>query len=153
MTQAVPSFNDGASYERMMGRWSQIAGLQFLDWLAAPSGLRWLDVGCGNGAFTELVANGCAPLSIDGIDPSEGQLAYARSRELGPHATFTQGNAMALPFADNTFDVAVMALVMFFVPDPAKVVADGPCPAQRWLGRVLYLGYDARRLSAGSLAG
>jgi ubiquinone/menaquinone biosynthesis C-methylase UbiE len=124
MTQPAISFNDGASYERMMGRWSQIAGLQFVDWLAAPAGLRWLDVGCGNGAFTELVGHACAPSSIDGIDPSEGQLAYARARGLGPQATFMQGNAMALPFADNTFDVAIMALVMFFVPQPAKAVAE-----------------------------
>jgi ubiquinone/menaquinone biosynthesis C-methylase UbiE len=124
MTQPSLNFNDGASYERMMGRWSQIAGLQFLDWLAAPSSLRWLDVGCGNGAFTELVANGCAPSSIDGIDPSEGQLAYARARGMGAHVSFVQGNAMALPFADNTFDIAVMALVMFFVPDPAKGVVE-----------------------------
>jgi hypothetical protein len=36
-----------------MGDWSQRAGSIFLDWLAAP--LKWIDVGCGNGAFTELL--------------------------------------------------------------------------------------------------
>ena len=41
-------FNDGAAYDRIMGRWSQIAGKVFLDWLAMPTCLRWLDVGCGN---------------------------------------------------------------------------------------------------------
>ena len=35
-----------------MGRWSRLVGEQFLDWLDIPKGLRWLDVGCGNGAFT-----------------------------------------------------------------------------------------------------
>ena len=43
-------FDDGTAYERMMGRWSQLAGESFLDWLALDTGLRWLDVGCGNGA-------------------------------------------------------------------------------------------------------
>ena len=38
-----------------MGRWSQLAGAKFLDWLDAPKGLRWIDVGCGNGAFTEVL--------------------------------------------------------------------------------------------------
>ena len=48
-------FEDGAAYQRYMGSWSQCAGEVFLDWLAPPSGWRWLDVGCGNGAFTETL--------------------------------------------------------------------------------------------------
>ena len=117
-------FDDGAAYERFMGAWSRIAGGRFLDWLAPGAGRRWLDVGCGNGAFTELVAERCAPASIDGIDPSEGQLDYARSRNLGAVARFRRGDAMALPYPDATFDVAAMALVLVFVPDPAKGVAE-----------------------------
>ena len=54
-------FDDGASYERYMGVWSQLAGAAFLDWLALPARQRWLDVGCGNGAFTELLAARGAP--------------------------------------------------------------------------------------------
>jgi SAM-dependent methyltransferase len=117
-------FDDGAAYERMMGRWSQLTGELFLDWLAPPSGLRWLDVGCGNGAFTELLVERCAPATVQGIDPSEGQLAFARARSAARVAQFRQGDAMAPPFPDDTFDVAVMALVIFFVPDPAKSVAE-----------------------------
>jgi SAM-dependent methyltransferase len=117
-------FDDGASYERMMGRWSQLAGEIFLGWLAPPSDLRWIDVGCGNGAFTELLVERCAPATVHGIDPSEGQLAFARTRPAARVAQFRQGDAMAQPFPDDTFDVAVMALVIFFVPDPAKGVAE-----------------------------
>jgi SAM-dependent methyltransferase len=117
-------FDDGAAYERYMGTWSQLAGDAFIDWLAPPAGLRWLDVGCGNGAFTEMLVARCAPLSVDGIDPSEEQLAYARSRPATRVAQFRQGDAMAQPFADDTFDAAVMPLVIFFVPDPAKGVAE-----------------------------
>jgi len=117
-------FEDGAAYERMMGVWSRLAGDVFLDWLAPRPGLRWVDVGCGNGAFTELVCDRCAPAAIDGIDPSEGQLAFARTRPAGRIARFRRGDAMALPFPDNGFDAATMALVIFFVPDPAKGVAE-----------------------------
>jgi SAM-dependent methyltransferase len=117
-------FNDGAAYERYMGKWSQLVGETFLDWLAAGSGLRWLDVGCGNGAFTEMLVERCAPVSVHGIDPSEAQLAFARTRPVAQVAQFRQGNAMALPFPDDTFDVAVMPLVIFFVPDPARGVAE-----------------------------
>jgi SAM-dependent methyltransferase len=117
-------FDDGAAYERMMGTWSRLAGDIFLDWLALPAGLRWIDIGCGNGAFTELIVQRCAPAEVQGIDPSQGQLAFARERSAAPVAQFQQGDAMALPFSENKFDVAVMALVLFFVPDPAKGVAE-----------------------------
>jgi SAM-dependent methyltransferase len=117
-------FADGAAYERYMGKWSQLAGEAFLDWLAPISGLRWLDVGCGNGAFTEMLIEQCAPVTVHGIDPSAEQLAFARTRPLLRVAQFQQGDAMALPFPDDTFDAAVMPLVIFFVPDPAKGVAE-----------------------------
>lgn len=117
-------FDDGAAYERYMGEWSRLAGETFLDWLAPQTGLRWLDVGCGNGAFTEMIVERCAPASVHGIDPSDGQLAFARTRPAARVAQFRQGDAMALPFPDDTFDVAVMPLVIFFVPEPSKGVAE-----------------------------
>lgn len=115
MTEQQIRFDDGAAYERMMGVWSQLAGEQFLDWLAPAVGQRWIDAGCGNGAFTELIVQRCAPTSVDGVDPSEGQLAFARTRPASRIARFKQGDAMVLPYADKSFDVAVMALVIFTV--------------------------------------
>ena len=124
MAEQQIRFDDGASYEQMMGIWSRSAGEIFLDWLAPPSGLRWIDIGCGNGAFTELLVERCSPVEVQGIDPSEGQLAFARTRPASRLAKFHQGDAMALPFADSSFDAAVMALVLVFVPDPAKGVSE-----------------------------
>jgi SAM-dependent methyltransferase len=117
-------FNDGEAYEQSMGVWSRLAGEVFLDWLAPPPDLRWIDVGCGSGAFTALLVQRCAPAEALGIDPSEAQLAFARARPTGRAAEFLQGDAMALPVASDRFDAAVMALVIFFVPDPAKGVAE-----------------------------
>jgi SAM-dependent methyltransferase len=117
-------FDDGASYEEMMGIWSRIAGEVFLDWLKPSRGLEWIDIGCGNGASTAMVVDLCAPSAIQGIDPSEGQLAYARSRLAGSVAAFRRGEGSALPFPDGSFDVAVMALAIFFLPDPVKGVAE-----------------------------
>jgi SAM-dependent methyltransferase len=113
-------FDDGESYERHMGDWSQRVGKAFLDWLAAPSGLKWIDVRCGNGAFTEILVERCAPAEVRGIDPSEAQLAFARKRPAARLAKFDSGDAMALPFSSHSFDAAIMALVIFFVPDPGK---------------------------------
>ncbi len=117
-------FDDGAGYERMMGVWSRSAGAIFLDWVKPGTGLRWIDIGCGNGAFTELIVEHCAPSEIQGVDPSEGQLAFARNRAGARPAKFQIGDAMALPFPDARFDIAVMALVLFFVPDAIKGVSE-----------------------------
>lgn len=117
-------FDDGAAYERGMGVWSRLTGQDFLEWIDPPAGLRWIDIGCGNGAFTELLMQRCAPSRVDGIDPSPAQIAYARTRPGTSGATFQEGNAMALPFGDAAFDAASMALVIFFVPEPAKGVAE-----------------------------
>lgn len=117
-------FNDGAAYERMMGTWSRIAGDIFLDWVAPPSGLRWLDVGCGNGAFTAHLIRRCGPSEVHGVDPSDAQIDYAKGRTDASDAVFWKADAQALPFADGRFDATVMALVIFFVPDPAKAVAE-----------------------------
>lgn len=124
MTEASNAFTDGKAYERMMGRWSKVAGSIFLDWLEQPAGLRWLDVGCGNGAFTEELITRCHPAAVEGIDPSAEQIAFARERTGTRMAHFQQADAQTLPFADNSFDVATMALVIAFVPDPAKAVAE-----------------------------
>lgn len=124
MVESSIRFDDGAAYEQMMGIWSRAAGEIFLDWLAPPTGLRWIDIGCGNGAFTQLLVERCAPAEVQGIDPSEGQLAFARTRPALRSANFQRGEAQALPFADNSFDAAVMALVVVFVPDPAAGVTE-----------------------------
>jgi SAM-dependent methyltransferase len=117
-------FDDGAAYEDFMGKWSQLVGDVFLQWLAPAAGWRWIDVGCGNGAFTAKLVERCAPLSVHGVDPSPAQLAFARERFAPGAAEFALGDAMQLPCADRAFDAAVMALVLFFVPEPAQGVAE-----------------------------
>lgn len=117
-------FEDGAAYERGMARWSQRVGRDFLQWMAPEPGLAWLDVGCGNGAFTEIVAETASPSDLHGIDPSKGQIEFATTRPGAASAHFQIGDGQALPFPDARFDVAIMALVIFFVPDPPRGLAE-----------------------------
>lgn len=124
MSDERPMFDDGDAYERMMGRWSREVGRDFLAWLALPKGLRWLDVGCGTGAFSvELIARE-GPSAVHGVDPSPAQVAYAQTRAGGEAATFEVADAQSLPFASDRFDAAAMALVLAFLPDPARGVAE-----------------------------
>ena len=40
------AWSAGASYDLYMGRWSRDIARQFVDWLAEPPELDWMDVGC-----------------------------------------------------------------------------------------------------------
>jgi len=134
--------DDGASYELMMGRWSVLVGARFIDWIGVPDGARWLDVGCGSGAFTQLLVERCAPADVQAFDTSVEQLDYARKRlPAGAPVTWAEGNAMRLPVADASFDAAVMALVLFFVPQAAVGVAE-MCRAVRPGGVVAAYHWD-----------
>ena len=99
-----------------------------------------VDVG-RNGAFTELVVKRCAPAEVHGIDPSKGQLKYARARPATRMAEFRQGDAMALPFPDNSFDLAVMALVIFRSRSRQRRSRDGAGGFPRRHGGGLCLGH------------
>ena len=133
-------FEDGAAYERMMGVWSQLIGLEFLDWLSPPSDQRWVDIGCGNGAFSEQIVNVCNPRSVQGIDPSIAQIDFAKNRTGLTQEAFQIGDAMSLPYEDSQYDYATMALALFFVPNPKRavsemervVVPDGVVAAYMW---------------------
>jgi SAM-dependent methyltransferase len=133
-------FDDGAAYELMMGRWSALVAKPFLDWLAQPEGLAWLDDGCGNGSFTESLVLHQRPRSVVAVDPAPAQLAFARQRPGLAAVRLIGGDAQALPLPDACVDAAVMALVLFFLPDPVQglrelvrvVRAGGMIAAYHW---------------------
>jgi len=121
--QAI-SWNDGQAYERFMGKWSRVAGRICLDWLALPKGLKWLDVGCGTGAFTETIQENCAVAEIVAIDPAAAHVAHGQSLIKRAGVRFEVADARSMPFDDGSFDVAVSALVLNFIPDREKAVAE-----------------------------
>ncbi len=117
-------FDDGDTYERYMGVWSRKVGAQFIDWVKFPNALNFLDVGCGNGAFSIQLDQLCNPSSISGIDPSSAQIEFARSRKFNVSSSFEIGDSMDLPYKNDKFDASLMALVIFFVPDPKKGITE-----------------------------
>jgi hypothetical protein len=75
-------FGDGEGYEAMMGIWSALSGTNFLDWLDVPDGSRWANIGCGNGASTELIVRQTSPSS---------SLSWDKSGSTGGGSTNTVG--------------------------------------------------------------
>ncbi|KJK45335.1 methyltransferase [Lentzea aerocolonigenes] len=113
-------WDGGDAYERYVGRWSRPVAVEFLRWLDVPPGRSWLDVGCGTGALTETVLAHAGPSSVVGVDPSAAFLELARQRVSG--ATFEVGSAVDL--GERQADVVVSGLVLTFVPDVARAVAE-----------------------------
>jgi SAM-dependent methyltransferase len=124
MPKATQHFTDGAAYELFMGRWSRAVGEVFLDWVAPPRGARWLDIGCGTGVFTELVLDTCAPSAVVAVDPSAAQIDIALGKPIAQRAEFRVADAQALAFPDGTFDVVASSLVINFIPDRPKAIAE-----------------------------
>jgi ubiquinone/menaquinone biosynthesis C-methylase UbiE len=122
MAEVQVAFNDADAYERYMGRWSRAVGEKFLAWLAPPKNARWLDLGCGTGAFTGMILEHSAPASVNGVDPAPAQVEHARKSF--PAAEFHVGDSMDLPFKDGTFDIVASALVLHFIPDRQKAFAE-----------------------------
>lgn len=114
----------GDRYEAYIGRWSRSVARQFVAWLEPRAGLDWLDVGCGTGALTAIVLEAAQPRSVIGVDPSSGFIEHARSLVRDPRARFMLGDAQRLPLEDATVDIAVSGLVLNFVPDPERAVAE-----------------------------
>lgn len=91
-----------------------------------PAVAKIADVGCGSGEITSRLAALYAQAEIVGLDILEGPLAHARAHHghLTPRVRFEHGDAFALEFGDNTFDLVVCRHVTQAVPEPEKVLAE-----------------------------
>ena len=112
-------------------------------------GARVLDVACGTGAVTRLVADRVGEGgSVVGLDLNESMLAVARRQR--DDVEWRRGDAGELPFPDDAFDVVTCQAGLMFFPDPedalremARVVKpDGAIGVQVWDRRVDQPAYD-----------
>jgi SAM-dependent methyltransferase len=115
---------NGDSYDSYVGRWSRLVAHQFLGWLDIPSGVQWLDVGCGTGALSQTILDNSSPHPVLGIDSSEEYIAFARNQIQDPRAAFQLGYAQALPVEPAAYDVVVSGLVLNFVPQPTQPLCE-----------------------------
>jgi SAM-dependent methyltransferase len=114
----------GAAYEGYIGRWSRLVAPVFVDWLAQPAGLRWVDVGCGTGILTRALLDRTDPATIVGVDPSQPFVDHAREAVADARVTFHVGSADATGCTDDSVDAVVAGLVLNFVPDLGAALAE-----------------------------
>ena len=117
-------FAVSAGYERFMGRWSRLLAPGYVAFVGVKNGDRVLDVGTGTGALAVAVESAVTPGELVGIDPSEGFIGYAKKNAKSGRSRFEVGDAQALQFKDASFDQTMALLVMNFVPDHNKAIAE-----------------------------
>ena len=110
------------AYDAFMGGYSHLLAPPFAEFAAADAGQRIVDVGCGPGALTEVLAAVVGPASTCAADPSPGFVAACASRV--PGADVRTAPAEALPWDDASFDAALAQLVFAFVGDPPQGLAE-----------------------------
>ena len=117
------SFFSGAdAYDRFMGRFSEPLAGQFAAWLGLVPGQRVLDVGCGPGALTRVLAAVVGPGQVSAIDPSDSFVAAVRERV--PGVEVRSGVAEKLPWPDGTFDCTASQLAVHLMADPQAGIAE-----------------------------
>lgn len=117
-------FEDGAAYNRQMGRWSRQLAPLFVEFVGIRPGDRVLDVGCGTGSLASTIASTTQAGEVVGIDPSEGFIAFARAHHQHGHLCFEVGDGCALPYPDASFDCCLSLLAVNHIPDAPRAARE-----------------------------
>ena len=121
-TQSGTLFTNAAAYDRMMGRWSRRLAPLLVGFGGCNAGDRVLDVGCGTGSLAFALPRSVG--QVTGIDKVGAYVAEATRLAPDGRFRFQEGDACALPFAAASFERAYCMLVLQFIPDAAKAVAE-----------------------------
>ncbi len=112
----------GAAYDGFMGRYSEPLAVIFADTLQLTQGLQALDIGCGPGALTHVLAERLGSDAVSACDPSAPFVQSCTDR--CPGVDVRAGRAEDLPFADEAFDIAVAQLVLHVVADAPRAASE-----------------------------
>lgn len=93
----------------------------FLDMLPDVTGLHGLDIGCGEGHNTRLIASTRHPASLTALDHSTN---FVRAAAPLGHARYLAADALSLPFPDAAFDFATAFMSVMDTPNPARALAE-----------------------------
>ena len=95
-------------------------------WCGIEAGSRVLDVGCGTGYFTRLLARGEAEAHVTGVDLEQPFIDYARKRNEAERlpVAYAQADALTLPFEDASFDIVASHTFLTVVDSPVKALRE-----------------------------
>jgi ubiquinone/menaquinone biosynthesis C-methylase UbiE len=112
----------GDAYDSFMGRYSRGLAEAFCDAAGASAGSTALDVGCGPGALTGVLAARLGPHAVFACDPSPSFRAECEARH--PGVVVKLGQAESIPFEAESVDHAMAQLVLHFVSEPEQAARE-----------------------------
>ena len=110
-----------AAYDDLWSPAIQPLGERLLERLPLAGAEHVIDVGTGAGALLPAIQRAAPRAAILGIDRSEGMLQLARGRHDGPLALM---DAQSLDLPSDRFDIAIVAFVLFHLPDPQRCLEE-----------------------------
>jgi ubiquinone/menaquinone biosynthesis C-methylase UbiE len=118
-------WNNAELYESYVGRWSRKVAVSFMKWLDLPFNFKWIDVGCGTGALSEVVLKHYKPEFLIGVDTSESHIiAISENLRNFKNTDFRVADAYNTGAENNSLDVVISGLVLNFVPDVNKALKE-----------------------------
>jgi len=91
---------------------------------AQYQGRKVLDIGCGDGTYTLQLYDEAGPAEMTGIDPATEAIKVATMNKHERKISFSVENAYRLPFADASFDIAVLRGVLHHMDTPIKAIQE-----------------------------
>ena len=121
-----PAYQDFFPFDQLHGRGVE-ATREHIERAAINSSMQVLDLGCGVGGCSRVIAATCG-CRVTGIDltPESIEIARELTRRCGmdERIEFREADALALPFADGTFDHVWCHNVTMNIPDKKKLASE-----------------------------
>lgn len=119
ISETAAEFYETRFVPRLFGPWAR----HLVDAAGVAPGRRVLDVACGTGIVARTAADRLGDdVRVTGVDLNPNMLAVAR--RLRPKIDWRQGDAGALPFDADSFDVVLCQSALMFFPDPAQALRE-----------------------------
>jgi SAM-dependent methyltransferase len=118
----VNGLSRAEAYERHTGRYAAELASGFVEFAGVSPEMRALDVGCGPGGLTKVVASIVGAERVIAVDPSAGYLEVCRARL--PDAEVHVAAAEDLPFDDGMFDCVLAQMVVQALDDAPRAARE-----------------------------
>lgn len=126
MTREAYLMESPAEGRRLETKTLRGSTIRQLRWAGLRTGMRCLDVGCGTGAVTRLMAEISGPARAMGIDRSATRIEEARriASDAGCDVRFRAASAERLPLEDDRFDLCWSRFLFEYLPDPRAALRE-----------------------------